>query len=209
MLLALPKAWEQLIADDDDLLLEIVADRVETICSFKPEPDMVARFLKKDMASRTVLPVSQRAVGQTLQRQTAPPPVLITQVAVQPPAAQPRAQLSYGQIGFSFEGQFHPSRNAIDTLRQVFELLIDRDPTFCDRFAGLPQHGRSRRYLARDSNELYPGRRDLVQEHSLQLTKGWWMSTNHSKQTIGKIIDMACDVAQIVNGKNLVAHLGD
>lgn len=215
MLAALPKAWSQLIADEDDLLLEIVADRVESLCGFKPDPDMVARFLKESVAGRVVQPVAQSATSQPVTRASAPTPASTVQVVEQPavtsprPAMTPRVTASSGQIGFSFEGQFHPSRNAIDTLRQVFELFIKKDPTFGDRFAGLPQHGRSRRYLARDANDLYPGRRDLVQEHSVQIASGWWVSTNHSKQTIGKIIAMACDVAQVAFGRDLVAQLGD
>lgn len=112
-----------------------------------------------------------------------------------------------GQTGFAFEGKFHPARNAIDTLKLVFEALMLRDTTFAERFSGLPKLGRSRRYLARDANELYPGRKDLAQEHSLKLGLGWWLSTNHSKHTIAHIISMACDVAQISFGRDLVAHI--
>lgn len=35
------------------------------------------------------------------------------------------------------------------------------------------------------------------------------MSTNHSKQTIGQIIAMARDVAQVAYGRDLTASLGD
>ncbi len=110
------------------------------------------------------------------------------------------------QIGFSFEGQFHPARNAIDTLRQVFDLFIKRDPRFAERFAGLPKHGRTRRYLARDAGELYQDRPDLG---SVKLDSGWWMSTNHSRQTIGQIISLACDVAHVIHGLDLTDNLGD
>jgi hypothetical protein len=215
MLAALPKAWSQLIADEDDLLLEIVADRVESLCGFKPDPDMVAHFLKESVASRAAQPVAQRANSQSTPRVSAPIPtstVDVIEPAIVPAqrhALASRATTSSGQIGFSFEGQFHPSRNAIDTLRQVFELFIKRDPTFNDRFAGLPKHGRTRRYLARDANELYQDRPDLVSEASIKLDSGWWMSTNHSKQTIGTIIAMACDVAQVTYGQDLVAQLGN
>jgi hypothetical protein len=215
MFASLPKAWSQLIADEDDLLLEILADRVESLCGFKPDPDMVARFLKESVAGRVVQPIVQRVIRQAVPRpstQIPAPTVQVAELATVPtlrPALASRATTPSGQIGFSFEGHFHSGRNAIDTLKQVFELFIKRDPTFGDRFAGLPQHGRSRRYLARDANELYPGRQDLVQEHSVQLASGWWLSTNHSKQTIGKIIAMACDVAQVAFGNDLVARLGD
>ena len=72
----------------------------------------------------------------------------------------------------------------------------------------LPKHGRSRPYLALDPSDLYPGRDDLVREYSQKLSNGWWMSTNHSKATIERIIEMACDVAGIHYGSDLTTRLG-
>ena len=143
--------------------------------------------------------------------QATPPAALkavVQPVYAPPPRAesQQRSTASHGQIGFSFEGQFHPTRNAIDTLRQVFDLFIKRDSTFGERFAGLPKHGRTRRYLARNAGELYRDRPDLG---SVKLDSGWWMSTNHSRQTIGQIIAMACDVAHVAHGRDLIDSLGD
>lgn len=216
MLAALPKAWHQIIADEDEMLLEIVADRVESLCGFKPGPDMVAAFLKDSVAGRAAQPIAPaRTPIQPIQR-PAPVPAQEAARPVEPIATQTprtavpqRTAAPHGQTGFSFEGQFYPARNAIDTLRQVFDLFIKRDPTFGERFAGLPKHGRTRRYLARDANDLYRDRPDLVRDCSIKLDSGWWMSTNHSKQTIGQIIAMACDVANVAHGRDLVDSLGD
>jgi len=206
-LAALPTAWRQIIADEDEMLLEIVADRVESLCGFKPEPDVVAKFLKEVASGQAVpSPVPARPAPAESRQASVPVSTPVPAAAARPaPVARP-TPAAHGQIGFSFEGRFHPARNAIDTLRQVFETLIARDPTFGDRFAGLPRHGRTRRYLAREVKELYQNRPDLG---SVQLQSGWWMSTNHSKQTIGQIIAMACDVAQVAYGSDLVANLGD
>lgn len=217
MLAALPKAWHQIIADEDEMLLEIVADRVESLCGFKPGPDKVAKFLKDSVAGRAASPVSQaKSAAPPVQRPAPAPAPMVSKAIEQPPYAPPpsavlatRTVSQHGQTGFSFEGQFHPARSAIDTLRQVFDLFIRRDATFGERFAGLPNHGRTRRYLARDDNDLYRDRPDLVRMYSRKLDSGWCMSTNHSKQTIGKIIAMACDVAQVAHGRDLVASLGD
>lgn len=211
MLSALPKAWSQIIADEDEMLLEIVADRVESLCGFKPDPDMVAGFLKKTLVGRLEGPTQVRqatpaALGTPTQIQRAASAQALAPRAVSTPRG-PAPTLN--QIGFSFDGQFHSGRNAIDTLKHVFNLLIQRDQTFGERFAGLPKHGRTRRYLAREARDLYPERPDLVGEYSEKLDSGWWMSTNHSKQTIGQIIAMACDVAQMAYGRDLIAHLGD
>ena len=40
-----PRAWRQLLEDQDELLVDLLADQVETLCGFKPDPDVVARFL--------------------------------------------------------------------------------------------------------------------------------------------------------------------
>ena len=70
MLAALPTEWRQIIMDEDEMLLEIVADRVESLCGLKPGPDMVAVFLKESMAGRAAQqpqarpPAASKAVVQ-------------------------------------------------------------------------------------------------------------------------------------------------
>ncbi|MBI4827799.1 MAG: hypothetical protein HY804_03145 [Nitrospinae bacterium] len=108
-----------------------------------------------------------------------------------------------------FEGKEHSARNAKDVMVQVFELLAKRDTTFLDRFAALPKHGRKRRYLARNSDELYPGRPDLVSEYSLQLSSGYWLGTNYSRKNISDIIEMAGKVTGLQFGGDLQINLGD
>ena len=208
MLAALPKAWSQIIADEDEMLLEIVADRVESLCGFKPAPDMVAGFLKKSMLGRAEVSAPRALAPPVVMRQPQMEPAIQQKAPLNSSGPRLAAEIPH-RIGFSLGGQFHPARNAIDTLKQVFNLLIQRDSTFAERFAGLPKHGRTRRYLAREAGDLYYERPDLVGEFSEKLDSGWWMSTNHSKHTIGTIIAMACDVAQLAYGRDLVAHLGD
>ncbi|MBZ0168104.1 hypothetical protein MELA_02345 [Candidatus Methylomirabilis lanthanidiphila] len=38
---ALPQAWLKLVEEEDEILLELLADRVESLCGYKPDPDMV------------------------------------------------------------------------------------------------------------------------------------------------------------------------
>ena len=208
---ALPKAWGKLIEEEDEMLLEILADRVESICGFKPEPDMVSAFLKSDVARgplKIVPPRPGRSTGPTSPAQEAIAP------AVQLPAAttaavsqQPEPVLAPDGVGFRLDEVFHPSRTAIDVLRQLFDLLDKRDPLFAERFMSL-KHGRSRRYLARNRSELYPGRPDFCQEYAIQLQSGLWMGTNYSRRSISVIIELACGVTALKFGKNLIVDLG-
>lgn len=212
MLAHLPVAWAQIIAEADEMLLEIVADRVESLCGFKPEPDMVAAFLKKHVGHSAEVPVVHRTATQSTRpsARTSTSQAVAEPAITQPAAVPSRTSSVHGAaIGFTLRDKFYPARNAIDTLRQVFEVLSKNDPTFPERFAGLPRHGRTRRYLALDPDELYPGRPSLVRDCSQKLSNGWWMGTNHSRQSIGQIISMACEVAQLSFGRDLVVQLGE
>lgn len=192
---ALPTAWTRLVKEEDDLLLELIADQVESLCGYKPDLDTVARFVRE----RLIL-------GSALQSGSQPPP---RKLSPQPTTVSPAGGIPLQTIGFMYRGKSNQARNAKDVLVQVFDLLSRIDPLFLDRFAGLPKHGRTRRYLARDKNELYPGRPDLVRDHSHQLSAGWWLGTNVSRVQIERIIEMACEVARIKYGTDLTINLGE
>lgn len=195
----LPTAWSRLLEEEDELLIELVADRVESLCGYKPAPDTVARFLKENVALKSV----PAAVPQPVLRVQPIAPVSA------PNASRVGSSQRPSSIGFVLEGRNYAARSAREVLEAVFEALAKRDATILERFASLPKHGRTRRYLARNANDLYPGRPDLVRDHSMQLTSGWWLSTNHSRATIERIIEMACDVAHLKYGKDLHANLGE
>lgn len=195
----LPQAWSKLLNDEDDMLIEIVADKVESLCGFKPDPDMVLAYLSSlTKPASAPVPVPTRAER--------PGPIAVRPQTTQVEPKSVTQDVSGVRIGYELNGVFHPARNAIDVLRQVLEEFTKRDTTFAERFMARP-HGKSRRYLAQDRSHLYT-RPDLCVKHSTQLTSGWWISTNHSRNTIDSIIQLASDVAGVQYGKALIAHLG-
>ena len=192
----LPNAWTKLVEEEDDLLLELVADRVESLCGYKPDLDTVARFLRERVVLKSqgaVLPQSPRP--QAPRQPGGPTGSTSTQVL--------------GTTGFTLLGQHHPARSARDVLIGVMEALSNQDPSFPERFASLPRHGRTRRFIARDPSELYPGRPDLARDHSVKLRSGWWAGTNASRKAIAGIIEMACGVANLKFGRDLIINLGE
>jgi len=192
---ALPGAWSGLIAEEDELLIELVTDKVESLCGYKPDPDTVATFLKQ--------------VAGLSSAPTPPPPAVrrVPATPTTPSGISPVVDTS--SIGFVLLGEKHAARNARDVLITAMEALAARDPSFLDRFAALPKHGRTRRYVARDRADLYPGRPDLAQEHAHQLRSGWWLGTNLSRRAVERILEMACGVAGLSYGSELVVQLGD
>lgn len=192
----LPQAWRKLVEDEDELLLELVADRVESLCGYKPDPDMVAGFLRSASTLIVVPPAS-----------SARPRAVVPPTPLPSPATARDRQLS--QIGFNLNAQFHPARNARDVLVKVFTELANRDATFLERFATLPKHGRTRRYLARTPNDFYPERPDLARDHSRELKEGWWLGVNLSRAAIARICEMACGVTGLRYDTDLKVNLGE
>lgn len=199
----LPNAWRKLIEEADGLLIDLIADKVESLCGYKPDNPLVEQFLKRQTTAvaagsvplRTLLPSRKDVSNQTASQSNSPSV-----------SAFERAE---SPIGYQYNGQFFPARNARAVMLEVFELFIRQDSSFAERFINLPRHGGSRRYLARKPEDLYPGRPDLAQKHSAQLSSGYWLGDNYNKASIKGIIELACEVAQVEFGRTLIVNLGD
>jgi predicted type IV restriction endonuclease len=202
MLSTLPEAWKKLVAEEDDLLLELLADKVESLCGFKPDVDTVARFLRENVGLR-----SNHQPASQVTKTPPPVPPVAAPTAKPRPISTPFTSSRLDGIGYSFDGRFVAFRNGREVLVSVFEALTQRDSTFLDRFAARPKHGRTRRYLARSPEELYPGRPDLAREHFFKLQSGWYIGTNVSHAQIEKIIEMACEVSRVRYGKELIVNV--
>lgn len=197
-----PLAWRKLLEEKDELLVDLISEQVESLCGYKPDPDLVAQFLGEQIQSLSVgtrtLTVVPAAPVVPPPRQRASVPVASTAVAT---------ANTVGSSGFSLRGQRTEARNARDTLIRFFEEIARRDPTFLKRFAALPRHGRRRRFLAADRKELYPGRSDLAAEYAHEVVPGWWLGTNYGSAQIRKIIELACGVAGLEFGRDVQLHV--
>lgn len=192
----LPLAWEKLIEESDELLIELLADKVESLCGFKPDPDIVSNFLLNGTKLSAETNTSNYRNKTTQAKKSS------TQKNL---ASKTSASLS--SIGFRLQGDNYTATSARDVLVQLFNELAKKDATFLERFAARPKHGRKRRYIARSKTELYPDRLDLCEVHSTQLNGEWWIGINYSKSSINKIIRMACEVAELNYGTDIVIRL--
>ncbi len=174
---ALPRAWETILTDADDSISEILADQVEDLCGFRPGMDTCADFLRQ------------------LRPSPSPP-------KPPPPFRDPPEELSF--TGFVFKDERRTFSTARAMMLVVFDKLAEHDATFLDRFASR-KHGRKRRYLAQDKYELYPDRPDLCDQASSELAVGgWFISTNWGKQAWEGIAKLACEVAGLKFGSDIV-----
>lgn len=56
----LPKAWDSLIQEQDSLLLELLAEKVEDLCGYKPDLDVCSQFLDEQISSYKTSPVEKK-----------------------------------------------------------------------------------------------------------------------------------------------------
>ncbi len=189
----LPNAWRSLVEEQDTLLIDLLADKVEDMCGYKPDPDACSSFLSE------------------LSRQAAPTVASVPDRLQSHPDRMQRSKVTSekapGRAFVVLEGQTYHARAAREVMLRVFSLLNEQDPGFLDRFAAR-KHGKKRRYIARDKSELYPGQPDLCNTAADEIVPGWWLGTNYSRQSIEKIIRMACEVAGLRFGRDLRIDLG-
>jgi len=187
----IPKAWKKLLEEPDGLLLDLLAEKVEDLCGYKPALDLCAGFIDSTVSSITEHP-------QIIKKQN--------EYIKKIPATHYQKQFKISSRGFMLKGQYYQARSARDVMTQIFELLSRDDSSFLERFASR-KHGKKRRYLARNKFELYPGREDLAENASYQTASGWWIGTNYSKRDIQKIIELACEIAGLNYGTDLTIQL--
>lgn len=170
----LPKAWTSLLEEQDSLLLEMLAEKVEDLCGCKPDLDICSQFIETYTQSAPSEPGAPRK--QPVQK------------------IRKSRTRTVGNFNFSFKGEQHSASSAREVMIRIFQFLAEEDSEFLERFVAR-KHGRKRRYVARDKKELYPNRPDLAEDQSAQIIPGWWIGTNYSRRAMKEIIDLARDVA--------------
>lgn len=175
----IPEAWRALVEERDELLRDLLAERVESKCGAKPDFGDVDAFL-----------ASLRALEQAKGLKPSPPDPL--------PAAKKKAKIK----GFVLRGQRIECTTAISTLAEVLNAFQREDPEFMNRFAPKTHRPKSTRWLvARNQAELYKNARLASKSRDLQ--NGWWLGTNYSSADIRRYLKTACDVAGIKLGAQL------
>lgn len=187
----LPIALKKIIEEEEEILLELIADQVESLCGYKPNLEVVGQFLKNNVNITS----STHKHGNTA-------------IEASPQTKPVKSTLGPG-VGFSLHGQWYPAKSARDVLVKVFEIFSKRDPSFCQRFASLPKHGTKRRFLAKTPEEIIPHRAKEARKFSYELSNGWWILVHLSRIEIKRILTLACKVANVKFGADLVVHLGD
>jgi hypothetical protein len=193
---ALPAAWRELIEKGDELLIELLADAVESKAGVRPEDDDVAAFLTS--LGRSIAPQSSpQPKASTPQPHPANP-----QVSHPTPVYDPAASTRSGTL--TLHGKRIRYANAKDAMVIALRELATEDASFLQRCAQHPDaQGRKRKYIAQTPEELYPDRPDL-REFRENLPGGWFVATNLNNGLKKSIIRLAAEVAGLNFGKDVI-----
>lgn len=182
---ALPRAWSELITEREELLLELVADKAEGICGFRPMPEDVFNFLVGLAAGRTTMVIARpprTPVTLPLSVETRGQVEPSVPVAIAPP-------ITTKTISYRLFGKEYVAASANVALVQVLETLSATDPTKIPELASRVQ-GRSRNHIARSPEEIYPSRPDLAR--AAEFHPGWLVGLNIANREKMGIIRSAC-----------------
>ena len=179
----LQTAWQALLAGPDEMLRDLLSEKVESDSGSKPEVEDVESFLRG-------------LVSASFPRPDPPAPGK----GQQPPRKRRRPHSGSKILGFTLDGQRVETGNARATLTEVIRRLDKEAPQFMQRFAEETVSKR-RRLVAREPSDLYD--KAHLEIHSVELGNGWWMGTNLSSDAIRKHIATACRVAGIRYGSQL------
>ena len=188
---SLPKAWHQLLSGPDEILVELLSDKVEDICGYKPNTRVSSLFIKgkTDSNSGSNAPIDR-------QPNVPEDPEYPAKLPTPPPPTE---------RGFSYLGEFYPAKYAWQVVREILITFARQDANFLEKFAAR-KLGSKRRFVAKSAADLYPGRPDF-ESNSTELVQGWWMGTHYSRADFEKKIKIACEVADVELGKQLVISL--
>ena len=194
---AIPGVWQDMLAEPDEMLRELLVEAVESKCGTKPELDDVEAFLAKQIASSPQISPAANALSSPSPRQAS--------AKSQPPRSpinnqdqKPRLKI----VGFVLFKEETPCGYGGNTLAEVLNAFQRRDPEFMSRFAAHPvSKRRTRRLVAESRDDLY-NKSHLI-DFSIELADGWWLGSNLSANDIRRRIQIACEIAGVKFGSEL------
>ena len=187
--------WAELLREPPKVLKDWFCEEVERTSGVRPDLRRVEEFIR-----------GQGSKSSPRRSQT----VKTSEVPLEHPQAV--SELPKGRQGkefsFTFLGQTEWFRNGKELLVGIFERLLQEDARFCEKLEP-DLRGSKRQYLARDQYALYPGNPELAETHSALLSNGWWLGTHSNKKMKRDQIQIACRVADIKFGRDLIVKLGE
>ena len=184
---SLPRAWIDLLSEPEELLVDILSDKAEAMCGFKPGRSDVLAFLNSLQMSRGIVGQQGKETRPSNGRRTAADESAV----VAPSEAATPADRS---VTFSLFGRQHSCPTASVALVEILGELARREPETVAALADAVR-GRRRSLIARTSTEINPQRPDLAR--ASEFAPGWLIGLNTSNREKMAIIRSAVNLFRL------------
>lgn len=184
----LPKAWHQLLAEPDGLVIDLLRERTEALCGHKPSDSALEMFLRSQQGGSVEVGTPPRQ-----QRARATNGAPANQINNSEPNDARLAVESMPETGrnrWRVGNQNGIERNGVDTMLAVLSALFRLYPDRQEAMAAAVRT-RGRNNIARSIDEIYPNQPEIARRSNRQLPDGWYVGTNESSATKTRIVAKA------------------
>ena len=188
----IPRAWQDLIEEPDELLIELLLEKTERICGFQPEVEQIEKFIIEQLVEISSVPGD---------RSSSPKKPTDRSEATRKETTNARKKLGGREISYCLFGIDRVSATAKDALIEILREMAKQDPQFFDKLSQTAQ-GKRRNHLSRTREGVYPLRPDLA-DNAIEIAPGWWLGVNIANREKRRILERACEVLHIEFGKDL------
>ncbi|TGD63362.1 hypothetical protein EYC08_13850 [Tabrizicola sp. WMC-M-20] len=205
----IPEAWKQLVAEPEDLLIELVADQTEAMSGFRPLTAEVIAFLRglgPASALNAADPIklsTQRLTGASTM-QVSPLALVAAQREVKPNSL--RTQAERGPVYYQILGEQLSARNAKEAFVDVLGKIAARFPQRIEAIAEAAR-GRTRNHIAQSVDQIYPDRQDLASLNTAEILDGWLVGLNIANREKVRIVRAACGATGLRFGSDVKFEL--
>ena len=193
----LPKVWQDLLCEPDDLLCDVLIEAVEAEGGQRPQRDDVTTYLRS-MAGTTLIANNISTPGQTYK-----PPMSVLSAS---PVLANGIVLSPKGIGFQVAaGAWQAFTNGKQCYVAIGRHLVSNYPEFPTRFQHAKTRGK-RAWISMSKEQLFPGRPDFQDSEVTSVGGGWLVGTQMSAQVeMPKRVEAACACVGLVFGRDIQA----
>ncbi len=138
----IPKAWNKVVSEADELLIELINETTEKICGYKADSGMIEQFLV-EYKGQLIISITP------LKKVTLLTPM---KVGPSPQPSKPGNYTGKSISSFSFRGSQYEARTWKDMLVRLCDILNAAHGTEFGKVLSL--RGRKRPYFTRSENEL-------------------------------------------------------
>ncbi len=144
----LPNAWNRIISEPDELLLDLLNETTETICGYRPESKVIKKFLADNIDTWLISEIPPTKKPKLLPK---------TSIKVTSPDKKVKIKLSDNYTGksissFSFKNKTYQISYWIELLTTLCNIFVASHGKDVERVLSLV--GRKRPYFTRNANEL-------------------------------------------------------